>query len=77
MCMVKKGVCEKILHWFGHVERMENDIIAKRFYVGVCAGSRSLGKLRKRWIDSVQECLKNRALDVRQAWRMVHDKSVW
>ena len=33
-----KGVNERIeedfLHWFSHVERMENDRIAKMFYVG-------------------------------------------
>ena len=29
-----------VLRWFGHVERVENDRIAKSFYVGVCAGSR-------------------------------------
>ena len=46
-----KGVDEKIdegvLRWFGHMERMENDSIAKR----ECAGSRSVGRMRKRWID--------------------------
>ena len=37
---VKKGVDERIdkcvFRWFGHVERMESDRIAKRVYVGVC-----------------------------------------
>ena len=37
---------------------MENDRIAKRAYVGECAGSRSVGRPRKRWIDSMGECLK-------------------
>ena len=31
---------EGVLRWFGHVEKMENDIIIKRVYVGECAGSR-------------------------------------
>ena len=73
---MKKGVDEKIdegvLRWFGHVERMENDRIAKRVYVGECAGSRSVGRPRKRWIDTVKDCLKKRRLDVRQARKMVH-----
>ena len=43
--------------------------IAKRVYVGECAGSRSVGRPRKRWIDTVKECLKRRGLDVRQARR--------
>ena len=43
LCGVMKGVDEKIdegvLRWFSHVERMENDRIAKRVYVRECAGS--------------------------------------
>ena len=36
--------------------RMKNDRIAKRVYVGEGAGSRSVP--RKRWIDTVKECLR-------------------
>ena len=60
-----------------YVERMEKDRNAKRVYVGECAGSRSVGRPRKNWIDTVEECLKKRGLDVRQPKRMVHDSSVW
>ena len=56
---------------------MENDKIGKRFYVGDCGGSRSVGRVRKRWIDIVKEILRKRGLDVRQARRMVQDKSEW
>ena len=38
-----------------HVERMENDRIAERVYVGECAGSRSVGRPQKRWIDTVKD----------------------
>ena len=59
---MKNGLDERIdegmLWWFGHVERMEKDRIAKRVYVGECAGSRSVGRPRKRWIDTVKECLE-------------------
>ena len=50
---------------------MENDRIAKRVYVGTCAGSRSVGRSRKRWINTVKDCLRKRGLVVRQARRMV------
>ena len=44
---VKMGLDERIdevvLLWFHHVERMENDRIAKRVYVGECAGSERVG----------------------------------
>ena len=52
------------------MERMENDRIAKRVYVGACVSSRSVGRLQKRWIDAVKYCLKKKSLDVRQARRM-------
>ena len=60
-----------------HLERMVNDRIAKKVYVGECAGIHSVGKLRKRWIYTARECLKQRGLDVRQARRMVPDRIVW
>ena len=78
---VTKGVDEKtdegVLRWFDHVERMENDRIAKRNYVGEYFGGRLVGKPRKRWIDTVEDCLKKKGLNVRQPRRMVHDRSVW
>ena len=43
LCGVKKGLDERIdegvLQWFGHMERIEKDRIAKTVYVGVCADS--------------------------------------
>ena len=59
------------------MERMEKGMIAKRVYVGESAGICSVGRLRKRWIDTMKECLKKRGLDVRQARRMVQDRSEW
>ena len=57
--------------------KIERDRIAKRVYVGECAGNRSVGRSRKRWIDTVKECLRKKGLDVRQARRMVQDRSAW
>ena len=53
---------EGVLRWFGHVESMERDRIAKMGYVGERAGSRSVGRLRKGWIDNVKEYLRKRGL---------------
>ena len=59
------------------MERMERDRVVKRVYAGVCAGSRSVSRLWKRWIDNVKECLMKRGLDVKQAKRMVLGSSEW
>ena len=76
-----KGVDERIdggvLWWFAHVERMQNDRIAKKVYVGEWAGSSSVGGLRKRWIDNEKDCLRKKGLNVRQTRRMVHDRNEW
>ena len=49
LCGVTKGVDERteegVLQWFSYVERTEKDMIAKRVYVGECAGSQSVGRL--------------------------------
>ena len=75
---VKKGLDERIdegiLRWFSHVERMEKCRIGMRIYVGECAGSHSVGRTQKRWIDIVKECLKKLGLDIRQARRMVQEE---
>ena len=42
---------EDVLHWFSHVERIENDRIAKRLYVGELAGSSSAGQPRKEKVN--------------------------
>ena len=36
--------------------RMENNKIAKRVYVGERAGSHSVVRSRKRWIDTMKQC---------------------
>ena len=42
------GVTKVLMKVFSHVERMENDKIAKRVYVRKCGGSRSMGWPRKK-----------------------------
>ena len=39
------------------MERVEKDRVAQRIYIGVCAGTHSLGRP---WIDTVKECLIKR-----------------
>ena len=62
---VDKKVDEGVLEWFDNVKRMEKDRIAKRVNVGESAGSRLVGRPRKRWIDTMEDYLKKRSFDVR------------
>ena len=60
LCGVTKGmdvrIDEGVLPLFGHAERMKKNRIAKGVYVEECAGSRSVGRLWNRWIDTMKEC---------------------
>ena len=60
LCGVAKGVDESVLRWFGRIQRMENDRIVKKVYVGECVGSRLVGRLQKSLIDSVNDRLKEK-----------------
>ena len=53
-----ENINESILRWFNHIERIGNGRNAKTVYMGECVGSRLVGGPRKKWIDSVIECLK-------------------
>ena len=57
---VDEKICEGVLQWFSHVGRRENYRIAERVYVGEFAGSYSVGRPWKRWIDTVKDYLKER-----------------
>ena len=63
-CRVSKRVRERInegvLQWFGHVDGIENNRIAKRVYAGDYVGSYIVGMPHKRWFDTVKDCLKKR-----------------
>ena len=54
LCGLKKVVDEMKVFSDGSA-RMENDRNPKRVYEGKCAGSRSVSKPMKRWIDTVKE----------------------
>ena len=47
---------EGVFQCFGHVERMEDGRIAKRVHVAECSSNRSVGRHRKRWVDTVKDC---------------------
>src|ERR1700755_1804543 len=43
------------LRWCGHMERMDEERLPRRFYAHVPLGGRPVGRPRKRWRDAVSE----------------------
>ena len=54
---------------------MENDRIAKSVYVGESVGCCLVGRPRKSWINSENDCLKKRGLNVGQARGILYDRN--
>ena len=81
LCGVKKGINERInestLRWFGHVERMNESRLVKRMYSGECVGNRPAGRPKRKWIESVNECLKERNVSLAEARIKVQKRSEW
>ena len=48
---VHEMIEEGVFLWFSHLERMDNDRIAKKVYVGERTGSRSASLQRKEEVD--------------------------
>ena len=46
-------------------------------YSGECAGNRPAGRRKKKWIESVKECLKERNASLAEARRKVHNMIEW
>src|SRR5678815_191057 len=81
LCGVKKGVKERInestLRWFGQVERMNDSRLVKRMHSGECVENRPGGRPKKKWIESVNECLQERNVSLAETRRKVHDRREW
>ena len=50
------------LRWLGYLERMSDERTAKKRWVWRPIGSRSVGRPRKGWMDTVEDVLKNNGL---------------
>jgi len=80
-CRKKGSVSERmdqsILRWFGHVERMDGDRMAKQVYESEMQGRRCRGRPRKKWMDSVKEVLAKRGLNIQEAKVCVQNRQEW
>ena len=70
---------ESRLRWYGHIKRMDDVRMAKRYLEWKQQGRRPVGRPRKRWLDGVGEALERREVllaDVEEE-RMHQDRDAW
>ena len=60
---------QRVLRWFGHVERMDDYHMARRVLMAEVSGGRVRGRPRLSWRDGVKVALGNRGMTVEGARR--------
>ena len=70
-------VDQRALRWFGHVERMDEYCIARRFSMAVVSGGRVRGILRLGWMNGAKVALGNRGMTVETARKIGKSAELW
>ena len=68
---------QRVLRWFGHVERMDEYRMARRVLMAEVSGRRVRGRLRLDWMDGVKVALGNRGMTVEAARQSAKDRKEW
>ena len=68
---------QRILRWFGHVERMYQYRMARRVLLAEVSGGRVLGRPRFGWMDGVKVVLVNKGMTVEAALQCEKDRKEW
>ena len=64
---------QRVLRWFGHVERMDDYRMARKVLMAEVSGGWVQGRQRLGWIDSVKVALGNRGMTVVAAQQCAKD----
>ena len=68
---------QRVLKWFGHVERINDCCMARRVLMAEISGGLVQGKPRLGWMDSVKVALVNRGMTVEAALQCAKDRKEW
>ena len=68
---------QRVLRWFGHVERMAEYRMARKVLMAEVSGRRVRGRPRLGWIDGVKVGLGNRGMTVEAARRIGKSGEPW
>ena len=64
---------QRVLRWFGHVERMDEYRMARRVLMAEVSG----GRVRLGWMDGVKMASGNRGMAVEAASQCTKDQKEW
>ena len=70
-------VDQRILRWFGHVERMDENHIARRVLIAEVSGGQVQRRPGLPWMDGVKVTLGNRGMTVEAARQCTKERKEW
>ena len=68
---------QRVVRWFGQVERMDEYRMARRVLMAEGTGGRVRGRPRLGWMDGVKVALGNRGMTVEAARQCAKDQKEW
>ena len=68
---------QRVLRWFGHVERMDKYRLAGKVLMAEVSGGRVRGRPRSVWVDVVKVALGNRGMTVEAARQCAKERKEW
>ena len=68
---------QRVLRWFGHVERMDEYHMARRVLMAEVREGRVRGRPRIIWMDGVKVALGNKGMTVEAARQCAKDRKEW
>ena len=68
---------QRVLKWFGNVERMDEYHMARRVLMAEVSGGRVRRRPRLGWMDGVKVALGNRGMTVEAARQCSKDRREW
>ena len=68
---------QRVLRWFGHVERMDEYRLARRVLMAEVSGGRERGRPRLGWMDGEKVDLGNRGMTMDAARQFAKDRKEW
>ena len=68
---------QRVLRWFGHLERMDENRMARRVLMAEVSGGWVRGRPRLVWMDGVKVTLGNRGMTVEAARQCAKYHKAW
>ena len=68
---------QRVLRWFGHLERMDEYRMVRRVLRAEVSGGRVRGRPRLGWMDGMKVALGNRGMTVEAARQCAKDRKAW